>query len=61
MTDELNSYNGLVANGYKHEYVKHKESQFSFGDMYTNGIVSIEHFREYRVMYYNLWKSTHCV
>ena len=58
MTDELNSYNGLVVNGYKHEYVKHKESQFSFGDVCTNGI---EHFREYTVMYYNLWKSTHCV
>ena len=46
MTDELNSYNGLVANGYKHEYVKHKESQFSFGDVCTNGIEGFwSHFR----------------
>ena len=46
MTDELNSYNGLVANGYKHEYVKHKESQFSFSDVCTNGIEGFwSHFR----------------
>lgn len=39
-------YDGLVANGYKHEYVKHKESQFSFGDVCTNGIEGFwSHFR----------------
>ena len=25
-----------------------------------SSVVGNEHFREYRVMYYNLWKSTHC-
>ena len=45
MTDELNSYNGLVANGYKHEYVKHKESQFSFGDEHLQAYIDEACFR----------------
>lgn len=33
---------------------------FDYTDVLSlSSVVSIEHFREYRVMYYNLWKSTH--
>ena len=35
--------------------------RFDYTDVLSlSSVVSIEHFREYRVMYYNLWKSTHC-
>ena len=34
---------------------------FDYTDVLSlSSVVSIEHFRQYRVMYYNLWKSTHC-
>ena len=34
---------------------------FDYTDVLAlSSVVSIEHFREYRVMYYNYWKSTHC-
>ncbi len=34
---------------------------FDYTDVLSlSSVVSIEHFREYRMMYYNLWKSTHC-
>ena len=34
---------------------------FDYTDVLSlSSIVSIERFCEYRIMYYNLWKSTHC-
>ncbi|MBR5084143.1 MAG: IS1595 family transposase [Prevotella sp.] len=34
---------------------------FDYTDVLSlSSVVSIEHFREYRIMYYNYWKSTHC-
>lgn len=50
------------------------DASFRFGDMFRkackvfdytdvlslSSVVSIEHFREYRLMYYNLWKERHC-
>ena len=51
-----------------------KSSSYRFEDMFKkavksfdytdvlslSSVVSIEHFREYRVMYYNLWRERHC-
>lgn len=35
--------------------------KFDYTDVLAlSSVVSIEHFREYRLMYYNYWKSTHC-
>ena len=40
---------------------KRAAKSFDYTDVLAlSSVVSIEHFREYRVMYYNLWKSTHC-
>ena len=40
---------------------KRAAKSFDYTDVLSlSSVVSIEHFREYRVMYYNLWKSTHC-
>ena len=34
---------------------------FDYTDVLAlSSVVSIEHFREYRRMYYNLWKERHC-
>ena len=38
------------------EFPVSDDSGFNF----DTGQPSIEHFKAYRVMYYNLWKSTHC-
>ena len=40
---------------------KRAAKSFDYTDVLAlSSVVSIEHFREYRTMYYNLWKSTHC-
>ena len=40
---------------------KRAAKSFDYTDVLAlSSVVNIEHFREYRVMYYNLWKSTHC-
>ena len=40
---------------------KRAAKSFDYTDVLAlSSVVSIEHFRDYRVMYYNLWKSTHC-
>ena len=40
---------------------KRAVKSFDYTDVLSlSSVVSIEHFREYRLMYYNLWKSTHC-
>ena len=40
---------------------KRAAKSFDYTDVLSlSSVVSIEHFREYRVMYYNYWKSTHC-
>ena len=40
---------------------KRAAKSFDYTDVLAlSSVVSIEHFREYRVMYYNLWKNTHC-
>ena len=40
---------------------KRAAKSFDYTDVLSlSSVVSIEHFREYRVMYYNLWKTTHC-
>ena len=40
---------------------KRAAKSFDYTDVLAlSSVVSIEHFREYRLMYYNLWKSTHC-
>ena len=40
---------------------KRAAKSFDYTDVLAlSSVVSIEHFREYRIMYYNLWKSTHC-
>ena len=34
---------------------------FDYTDVLSmSSVVSIDHFREYRIMYYNYWKTTHC-
>ena len=40
---------------------KRAAKSFDYTDVLSlSSVVSIEHFREYRLMYYNFWKSTHC-
>ena len=40
---------------------KRAAKSFDYTDVLAlSSVVSIEHFREYRTMYYSLWKSTHC-
>ena len=40
---------------------KRAAKSFDYTDVLAlSSVVSIEHFREYRTMYYNHWKSTHC-
>ena len=40
---------------------KRAAKSFDYTDVLSlSSVVSIEHFREYRVMYYNYWKATHC-
>ena len=40
---------------------KRAAKSFDYTDVLAlSSVVSIEHFRDYRAMYYNYWKSTHC-
>ena len=40
---------------------KRAAKTFDYADVLSlSSVVSIEHFREYRLMYYNLWKERHC-
>ena len=40
---------------------KRAAKSFDYTDVLAlSSVVNIEHFREYRTMYYQLWKTTHC-
>lgn len=44
-----------------HDMFSKAVKTFDYTDVLSlSSVVSIEHFREYRIMYYNLWKAQHC-